>query len=678
MSRKLRFRFSVHLSLILAASVIFFLSGRPQEDNQETLPTLANISTPGHYRGYSHPIYSEWVRTSQYVPVRDGTRLAVDIIRPSRDGHPVSEPLPVIWTFTPYRRSFHLPGGRLVTVLDQMTWLQTVLKHGYVIAAADIRGTGASFGFIEGNFTPREASDAYDITEWLAAQPWSTGKVGMCGVSYQGMMQYLAASAAPPHLVAIMPDMAMFDLYEFTYPGGIYQDDFISDWSSLVKMLSTAVPAAPVDDDPGSELLAQALQEHQKNRYAVKNTEEADYRDSLDPDTQVQTFLDWSPHTYLKGLRDTGSRIAIYLVAGWFDMWPRDALTWFNNLPNPQKIILTPWSHSHDQAKGWKANIETLAGFIPQFDYAAEQLRWFDYWLKGIDSGIMSEPPVYYFTMGEPEDEAWKFAQQWPLPDSKPARFYFQAGPSGSIKSANDGLLAETPVQRDAGQDEYAIDYTTSTGKTTRWHNGRGGGFRYPDMAPNDAKALTYTTARLKAAVTVTGHPIVYLWLTSSAVDGDFFAYLEEVDGAGYSHYLTEGKLRASHRKLSAAPYNFMNLPYHRSFKEDLEPLPPGQPVEVVFDLLPTSNVFDAGHRIRLTIACADQTSFETPEISPPPRVSVYRNRRFSSFVELPVVPEPGKKEEIKGIVLATTLIVLAIIIFVVVLVLYLRARLKK
>jgi putative CocE/NonD family hydrolase len=668
--------------LILMIYLVLAPSGganvRAQTNDQENPAALARISTPGHYQGYSQPIYSEWVRTSQYVPVRDGTRLAVDIIRPSRDGQPVSEPLPVIWTFTPYRRSFHLPGGKLVTVLDQMTWLQTVLKHGYVIAAADIGGTGASFGSIKGNFTPGEASDAYDITEWLAAQPWSTGKVGMCGVSYQGIMQYLAASTAPPHLVAVIPDMAMFDLYAFTYPGGIYQDDFINDWSNLVMMLSTSMPAAPVDDDPGSKLLTQALHEHQKNNYPVISIKDAQYRDSLDPVTHVRTFLNWSPNAYLKGIQDGGFKIAVYHVAGWFDLWPRDALTWFNNLSNPQKIILTPWSHSHDQAKGWKADLEMLCGFLPQFDYVAEQLRWFDYWLKDIDNGIMSEPPVYYFTIGASMDDAWEFAQQWPLPESKPARFYFQAGPSKSIRSPNDGLLTQTPPQRDPGQDEYAVDYTTSTGKTTRWHNGRGGGFGYPDMASNDTKALTYTTAPLKTAITVTGHPIVHLWLTSSAVDGDFFAYLEEVDGTGYSHYLTEGKLRASHRKLSTPSYNFMNLPYHRSFKEDFEPLPPGQPVELVFDLLPTSNVFDAGHRIRLTIACADQTSFETPEISPQPRVSVYRNIRFSSFIELPIIPKPGKAEEIKGIVLSTTLILIAIIVLVVVLVLFLRARLKK
>ncbi len=678
MRRKFKLRLSAVCFLIPVMAFVLIISGRTRAYNQETSPAPEKISTPGHYQGYSHPIYSEWVRTSQYVPVRDGTELAVDVFRPSRDGQPVAEPLPVIWTFTPYRRSFHLPDGKLITVLDQMTWLQTVLKHGYVIVAADIRGTGASFGYIKGNFTPEEASDAYDITEWLAAQPWSTGKVGMCGVSYQGIMQYLAAGAAPPHLVAIMPDMAMFDLYSFSYPGGIYQDNFIADWSNLVKMLSADMPAAPVDDDPESKLLTQALQEHQKNRYAIMVTEDAVSRDFFDPNAQVRSFLDWSPHAYLRGIQEVGTRIAIYHVAGWFDMWPRDALTWFNNLSNPQKIILTPWSHSYDIAKGWKTTVETLAGFIPQFDFAAEQLRWFDYWLKAIDNGIMDEPPIYYFTMGVPQEETWKFAEQWPLPDSKPVRFYFQAGPSGSIESANDGLLTKTPPQRDSGQDEYAVDYTTSTGKSTRWHNGRGGGFDYPDMAANDAKALTYTTAPLKAAVTMTGHPIVHLWLTSSAADGDFFAYLEEVDKTGYSHYLSEGKLRASHRKLSAAPFNFMNLPYHRSYEEDFEPLPPGQPVELVFDLLPTSNVFDAGHRIRLTIACADQTSFETPEISPPPRISVYRNRLFSSFLELPVVPEPGKEEEIKGVVLSTTLIVVALIVLVVVLVLYLRARLRK
>jgi len=661
---------------LLAVFTLTLVPGLSSQENPA--PTPQKISAPGKYQGYSAPVYIEWVRFSQYVPTRDGTKLAIDIYRPSVDGKPVSEPLPVIWTFTPYRRAVKLPDGRLITQMQMMSWLETVLKHGYVIAAADVRGDGASFGVSTGTFGPEEAADAYDVIEWLAAQPWSTGKIGMCGISYQGLTQLLAASTGPPHLAAIMPDMVMFDLYSFAYPGGVFQDDFIAEWSRLVKEVDTIAPAAPVDEDPDGKLLAQALEEHKKNVYPIETTAQGMFRDAFDPQAQNRPYLDQGPQSYLKGIRESGSKIGVYLVAGWFDMWPRDMLAWFKNLPNPKKIIIAPWSHSHDYAAGWKDTVSPLAGFVPRFDYAAEQVRWYDYWLKGIDNGIMSEPPIRYFTIGASEGDAWKHAGQWPLPEEKPTAYYFQAGPSGSIHSANDGLLSEKAPDSDSGMDDYTVDYATSTGPATRWHNGRGGNFSYPDMAANDAKGLTYTTAPLKKSVEITGHPIVRLWVTSSADDGDFFAYLEEVDESGYSHYLTEGVLRASHRKLDPPPFDYMNVPYHRSYAEDFAPLPAGQPVELVFDLHPTSNIFDAGHRIRLTITCADQTSFDTPVLSPTPRVSIYRNSPFGSYVQLPVLPASGEEESAKGFVLSTILIVGAIIIAVIVLFLFLRARLRK
>jgi len=635
-------------------------------------------SSPGRYEGYSTPVYTEWVRTSQYVPARDGTELAVDIFRPSVAGKPVSEPLPVLWTFSPYRRAFKLPDGRLITQIEMESWLETVLKYGYVIAAADVRGDGASFGVSAGAFGPEEAADAYDIVEWLAVQPWSTGKIGMYGISYLGMTQLMAASAAPPHLTAIMPDMVMFDVYSFAYPGGVFQDDFIAEWSNAVKQLDTIVPAAPVDEDKDGKLLAQALEEHKKNIYPIDTTAQGKFRDAVDPNTQVQSYLEQSLHSYLKGIRENGSGIGVYLVAGWFDMWPRDMLTWFNNLPNPRKIIIAPWSHSHDFAAGWKDTVPPLAGFVPKFDYAAEVIRWYDYWLKGIDNGIMSEPPIRYFTMGAAEADAWKDATQWPLPQEKPALYYLQAGASESIRSVNDGRLGEKAPGSDTGLDEYTVDYTTSSGPSTRWHNGRGGNFQYGDMAPNDTKGLTYTTPPLKTAIEVTGHPVVHLCVSSTADDGDFFAYLEEVDETGCSRYLTEGVLRASHRKLDPPPFSYMNLPYHRSFAEDVAPLPAGQPVELVFDLHPTSNIFDAGHRIRLTITCADQTSFDTPVLSPASKVTVHRNSRFASYVQLPVIPRSVEEEAAKGFILSTTLLVGLLVVTIVALFFYLRARLRK
>jgi putative CocE/NonD family hydrolase len=156
----------------------------------------------------------------------------------------------------------------------------------------------------------------------------------------------------------------------------------------------------------------------------------------------------------------------------------------------------------------------------------------------------------------------------------------------------------------------------------------------------NDEKGLTYTTPPLAAEVEVTGHPVVHLWVTSSARDGDFFVYLEDISEASYSKYITEGNLRASHRAISTAPYGYLGLPYHRSYAEDIADLP-GQPVELVFDLLPTSYVFDAGHRIRVTITCSDKDTGLTPQLDPPPTVHLYRKADHASYIVLPIIPNP-------------------------------------
>ncbi len=138
--------------------------------------------------------------------------------------------------------------------------------------------------------------------------------------------------------------------------------------------------------------------------------------------------------------------------------------------------------------------------------------------------------------------------------------------------------------------------------------------------------------------VEVTGHPEVHLWLATGAPDLDAFVYLEEVDGSGKSSYITEGNLRASHRKLSRAPYNKLGLPFHSHYQSDLEPIPAGQPVELVFDLLPTAYRFPKGSRIRITVAFADADNFETPVIDPPPKVRLLRDKNHPSFVQLPIV----------------------------------------
>ncbi len=599
-------RLALTLLLVVVIAAPSLVPAGAQDDGK--------VSMPGVYRGYSEKIYDGWARTSQYVAVRDGTRLAVDIFRPTLNGVVVDDPLPVIWTHHRYHRADMDANGQITSIVDGMPGLVEIIEHGYVIGVVDVRGGGASFGTRRGEFTPEEAQDAYDMTEWFAAQPWSTGNIGMFGLSYLGITQYFAASTAPPHLKAIFPMMAMFDMYSFAYPGGIFRQDFIQSWGAGNVILDKIRPAAPVDDDPGGVLLAQAIAEHANNANIYFMAQGHPYRDSV-LDTGEVPYQELSPASYVDAINASG--VAVYTLAGWYDMYPRDAVLWFNNLTVPQKLIITPWSHNGSGG----------------FDLVAEHLRWFDYWLKGIDNGIMDEPPIYYNVMGSDE---WRFASQWPLPEQQPTPYYLAAGPSGSSDSANDGLL-NTAAPSDTGQDAITFNLTTSSGKTTRWTDGYGGGFGYSDMAANDAKGLTYSSDPLGADIEVTGHPIVHLWLSATQDDADVYVYLEEVDENGVSTYITEGVLRASYRALSDAPFNNIGLPFHRGNEADVTPLTPGEPAELVLDLHPTSNIFDAGHRIRITITGADVDNYAVQASAP--TVTIYRDAAHASYVELPIIP---------------------------------------
>ena len=187
-----------------------------------------------------------------------------------------------------------------------------------------------------------------------------------------------------------------------------------------------------------------------------------------------------------------------------------------------------------------------------------------------------------------------------------------------------------------SGSDAYTVDYTTTTGIHSRW-TAVEEAHLYPDLRAHDAKALTYTTPPLDTDVEVTGHPIVHLWLATAAPDLDVFAYLEEVEAAGKSTYITEGELRASHRRLGPAPFNNLGLPYALHRQSDQQPIVAGQPFELTFCLLPTAYRFHADRRVRLTVAFADAGNFDTPVLDPAPTLELLRDTGHPSFVELPI-----------------------------------------
>jgi putative CocE/NonD family hydrolase len=506
-------------------------------------------------------------------------------------------------------------------------WLKNMLYHGYAVILVERPGTGASFGRMDPSFEVG-ARQADEIMDWIAAQDWCDGNIGMFGDSWQAMIQFAAASTGNPHLKAIFPVSSSLDSYSaVNYRGGVYNDTFNTLFSWSTGALEAM--ATPVDGDEDGVLLAQARAERSGSTVGEKSMEvvkKYPFHDSTTTDGQNVWEGDFALYPFINQINKAG--VPIYMTNGWYDLFTSDMFLWYANLTVPRRLVVRPLDHSEVEE-----DARDLA-------FGAEAHRWFDYWLKGIDNGIMDEPSITYYTIGAPKKDAWQTSHQWPLTSQKATPFYLDAGKSGTVNSANDGFLnAEAPAAPTA-HDTYAIDYSTTSGGHSRWGAVLAAS-EYPNMSTNDQKALTYTTLPLETDAQVTGHPVVHLWLVTDAPDLDVFVYLEEVDGKGNSTYVTEGNLRASHRALSTAPYANLGLPHHRHYESDLEPIPAGEPFGLSFDLLATSYLFQAGNRIRITVAFADADNFDTPVLDPAPTLELLRNTIYPTYIELPVVHNP-------------------------------------
>ncbi len=619
----------------------------------------APFATASGFGTYTNPdaaTWDGWNRTSQYVPAADGTRLAVDVYIPTRAGDEPEESIPVVLHYTRYIRAVEMDDGSVRGGPDFDPVMQHLLKHGYAVAVVDARGTGASFGVHHGAFSVEETEDSYTIIEWLASQPWSSGKVGMSGRSYPGMTQYQAATQNPPSLKAIFAEMAGPSVYDFIYRGGAFKKDFVDSWGTFTREQDLGEYEAParVDADSDGSDRGRAIAEHGDNLWA---------QSLIQPGSNLRNFsIDreggghWSWDKVIASIDDAdeiaASGIGVYHLAGWYDIYTTQQPWLYATLEgqSPQKMMIGPWMHSG----GYGGTI-----------HLNEILRWYDYWLKDIDNGVMDEEPINYFVMignhtmpegateGAPtadevaaeDGSAWVATTAWP-PMSERRKYWLTSKPSGTVMSVNDGTLATASSATD-GADSYDVDYSSSVGTFSRWMNGYGGrredveSSTYMDERTNEnKKALTYTSDVLTEDLTLVGYPTVHLQVSSTHDDGDFFVYLEEVDKKGRAHYVTEGVLRASHRKTSDAPFKNFGLPFHRSYAVDLAPLVPGESTELNFDLMGTAIVIDKGHRIRITITGADRRNFALypdPSGQDAPTVEVLTGGLGSSYVELPV-----------------------------------------
>lgn len=592
------------------SSVDFFMTSNEKKEPVED-----------YYHG-SEEIYDGEQRTSQYLTMKDGTKLAIDIYRPTKEGKLHEEPLPVIWCATQYRRSRLNADGSLPTLNEiSNLWftpgIDRVLRHGYVVAALDCRGSGASFGHHGAQVGIEDYWDFYDVNEWLASQPYCNGVTGMFGLSFLGKTQWSTAMMAPPSLKCIMPCVSSFDT-PYLNNNGVCNIGWTLKVGDTVSNMSLEDLAAPVDEDTDRAMLMAAIEEHKKN--PLRSVERSyPYLDDYNPYSNRKTYLEIYPPLYFWILNS--AKIACYVVAALRDFGTTDSFDWFSSIRTPKKLVCGPWIHT-----GCKDCVGA------PWDFITEHIRWYDYWLKGINNGIMDEPQVMIYNDGA---EEWRTYESYPIPGVQRTNFYLSGEASGTINSVKDGSLARKKPVIPYDATEYTVRYdTTKRGFFDRnWYDTPGN----EDYTEFDRKGLTFTTVEFEEDVSITGAPILYLWMSADVKDIDFYAYLEDIAPDGTSKNITEGRIRASFRATMEPPYNRCGSPFHRQMHRDQEDLPINEPVRLDFDLLVMSRTLLEGHRLRLTLTNADKLNFDTPELDPAPHVTIYHGKERASYISLPI-----------------------------------------
>lgn len=509
--------------------------------------------------------------------MRDGTTLYADVYRPA-DG----EPHPVILVRLPYDKA----QAMLISYAHPVWYAQ----HGYIVVMQDTRGRYAS----QGDFYPfkYEMTDGYDSVEWAAALPGSNGKVGMYGFSYVGATQLLAAVMKPPHLTCIVPGLTGSQYYDgWTYNGGALALSFALSWS-----LNLSMDTAHRRQDAELEAAVSAgFPNTASLSYMLPLTEFGLLKDS----DIAPYFFDWLAHPtyddYWKqwsiDSRYDQIEVPALHFGGWYDIFRDGVLKNFNGIQQSggneiardnQKLVVGPWYHIP-----WSQH-------TGQIDFGAEahgifddlQLRWFDYWLKGIDNGVIDEPRVRLFLMG---DNRWLEADTWPLPNTQETPFYLHSGGRANSLEGDGRLSRDVPGDEAPDINVFDPHYPTPS------FGGHSCCFPHiSPMGPADQRpvevfhtVLVYTSDVLENDLTIAGNVTATLWATSSTVDADFTVKLVDVYPDGRAINLTEGILRARYRDSLEVP----------------ELLQPDEVYQLTLAVGNTCNVFKAGHRIRVEVA---------------------------------------------------------------------------
>jgi putative CocE/NonD family hydrolase len=550
------------------------------------------------------------------VPMRDGVVLRADVVLPDSQGR-----FPTLVYRTPYSKQFALKEG---------STFEKAVARGYAVVIQDVRGRYAS----DGDFSPyqNEGHDGYDTIEWAAREPWSDGNIGTFGLSYPGAVQWLAAVENPPHLKALVPAMTFSTPRNFFYSGGVFDGSWL-DWI----WFNIAPDARRRKGLLGPQTRKEAAASWKQDRERLQNF--LPLRELPDLKQAAPFYYEWLSHAPTDPwwdwaeLRNKYDRVhaAVLNFSGWYDeaYGPDGATTNFNGLlaarrseKDPRtRTMIGPWTHGgQDESKSGERDFGSTA----PIDYDELILRWMDHYLRSINNGVDREKPIRLFVMG---DNAWRDEDSWPLTRAKETSYYLNtSGTASRIGTLNSSLLVPSTRTSEFVSDPshpLSDPYTEYGAHDYRAFAGR-----------NDV--LVFDTEPLESDTEVTGPVRAEIFASADVPDFDLWVRLLDVSADGTAFNLMSpglDVLRASYRNASLKP----------------ELLAPGKIYLLDLDRMLTSNVFRAGHRIRVQISAAFSPHFsrnlqtgQSEIISSQTQlghIRIYHDADHSSRIVLPIVP---------------------------------------
>lgn len=609
------------LLVVAGVAVLAVLAGR--------LPTLLRPPPKVEYLDLPR-------RWSLYLPSADGVQLATEVFLPSaiRADHRAG----TVLRLTRSWRAAEVSGGGPAAELTPPE-AGVINGQGLVLVVVDARGSGASTGSREAEFCVHERSDLRTVIDWIVAQPWSNGRVGLYGVGWDGQVAALAGALGHPAVRAAVPHFSHWDpLFERYRPGGLAAEGYLAEAARAQAELDggrverraadgpvTVLQPLRVAVDTDGRLLAGAVAEHAGNANLADQVRRVEYRDSAQ---MAEWFGRESPLAHK--LQTARAAVPTYLWAGWFDAATAlAAVRRFESQPGPLQVVIGPWGHG-----GERALDPLLPGVrIDQGELGDVQGASADFLhsLLHIDPSAPPYEPgrwLKYYVLGT---QSWRLTDQWPPTAVYQREWYF----------APNGELSREAPRATAASDLYTVAPSATTGTTNRWQGALPGrSVAYPDRREADRRLLTYTSRPLPQDLEFEGHPVLHLELAADVEDVGLIAYLEAVRQDGYVAYLTEGVFRSRHRVYATDPPPYpVHGPYHSFRRGEAKLLSPGVPVQLAFELMPIAAVIPAGWYLRVAIAGADADTFERVPADRLATLTIFRDALRASHLTLPEVP---------------------------------------